>query len=74
MDTPVIPAPSDAREQAILDEFVLIRDQLLLLKQDRSKYIKSDDVIPLYARMIEQVSKLNAIRDNAVSQEENRGK
>jgi hypothetical protein len=72
MDTPVIPAPSDAREQAILDEFVLIRDQLLLLKQDRSKYIKSDDVIPLYNRMIEQVSQLNAIRDNAGPQEENR--
>lgn len=74
MDTPAIPPPRDAREQAILDKFILIRDQLLLLKQDRTTYIRSQDVIPLYDQMITQVSELNAIRAEAGVKEENRGK
>lgn len=72
MDTPGIPAPP-AGEQAILDNFVLIRDQLLLLKQDRTTYIRSQDVIPLYEKTIAQVSELNAVRAEAGIREENRG-
>ncbi|GAB0135743.1 beige/BEACH domain protein [Epichloe bromicola] len=72
MDTPAIPAPRDAREQAILARLSLIRDQLLLLKQDRTTYIRSQDVIPLYDQTIEQVKELNDVRADAGKHEENR--
>ncbi|PHH88441.1 hypothetical protein CDD83_7522 [Cordyceps sp. RAO-2017] len=72
MDTPSVPAPRDAREQAILDRLQLIRDQLMLLKQDRTTYIRSQDVIPLYDQTIEQVRELNAIRAETGNKEENR--
>lgn len=72
MDTPAIPAPRDAREQAILARLNLIRDQLLLLKQDRTTYIRSQDVIPLYDQTIEQVKELNDVRADAGKHEENR--
>jgi hypothetical protein len=73
MDTPAVPLPSDAREVAVLDRLSVIRDQLLLLKLDRSTYIRSQDVIPLYDETIEQVKDLNAIRAQNGSKEENRG-
>lgn len=73
MDTPAIPPPQDAREQAVLDKFTLIRDRLLLLKQDRTTYIRSQDVIPLYNETIAQVSELNTIRAESGITEENRG-
>ncbi|KAJ6437196.1 integral membrane protein [Purpureocillium lavendulum] len=72
MDTPAVPAPRDARERAILDRLVVIRDQLLLLKQDRTTYIRSQDVIPLYDQTIEQVKELNAVRAETGNKEENR--
>ncbi|KAG6037292.1 hypothetical protein E4U41_005234 [Claviceps citrina] len=72
MDTPAIPAPRDAREQAILTRLSIIRDQLLLLKQDRTTYIRSQDVIPLYDQTIEQVKELNHVRAETGSHEENR--
>lgn len=72
MDTPAVPAPRDARERAILDRLVMIRDQLLLLKQDRSTYIRSQDVIPLYDQTIEQVKELTTARAESGSHEENR--
>ena len=73
MDTPAVPLPRDARERAILDRLVIIRDKLLLLKQDRSTYIRSQDVIPLYDETIEEVSQLNAVRAEIGIHEENRG-
>ena len=73
MDTPAVPLPQDAREQAILDRLGLIRDQLLLLKQDRTTYIRSQDVIPLFDRTIEQVKELNRVRTETGNKEENRG-
>lgn len=73
MDTPAIPAPSDSREQAILDRLVTIRDKLLLLKQDRTTYIRSQDIIPLYDETITQVKDLLAIRAESGNKEENRG-
>lgn len=73
MDTPAIPAPSDSREQAILDRLVTIRDKLLLLKQDRTTYIRSQDIIPLYDETITQVKDLLTTRAESGSKEENRG-
>lgn len=72
MDTPAVPAPRDSREQAILARLSVIRDQLLLLKQDRTTYIRSQDVIPLYDQTIEQVKELNDIRAETSNHEENR--
>lgn len=73
MDTPAVPLPRDAREQAILDRLTIIRDHLLLQKLDRTTYIRSQDVIPLYDETIEQVKQLNAIREETGNKEENRG-
>ncbi|KAI9048683.1 hypothetical protein LZ554_007514 [Drepanopeziza brunnea f. sp. 'monogermtubi'] len=70
-DTPSLPIPLDAREQPILDTLMNIRDELTLLKQDRSTYIKSSDVLAIYDRVIEQVKLLNDIRAEK-PQEDNR--
>jgi len=64
--------PKDSREREILEALTAIRDQLLLLKQDRTKYIRSQDVIILYNQTIEQVKELNdARKGHEIS--ENRG-
>ncbi|KAL1996940.1 hypothetical protein VTN49DRAFT_7805 [Thermomyces lanuginosus] len=63
MDSPAVPVPLDPQEQPILDSLLRIRDKLLLLKQDKSSYIKSRDVLPLYEDVITQVEALNAIRN-----------
>lgn len=73
MDTPGVPLPRDAGEIKILENLTLIRDKLLLLKQDRTTYIRSQDVIPLYDQTIVQVSELNRLRAGAGAKEENRG-
>lgn len=57
-----MPMPKDEREQAILDKLSAIRDQLLLLKRDRTKYIRTQDVIVHYDEVVEQVKELNEIR------------
>ena len=72
MDTPAVPLPRDARERAILDRLTIIRDKLLLLKMDRSTYIRSQDVIPLYDETIEQIKGVNAIREETGVKDENR--
>ncbi|MCJ1361534.1 hypothetical protein MMC16_000634 [Acarospora aff. strigata] len=61
-DSPAVQAPLDPKEQPILDSLLQIRDQLSLLKQDRSTYIKSHDVLSLYEQVIEQVQLLNVLR------------
>ncbi|OLN86438.1 UPF0662 protein C30C2.08 [Colletotrichum chlorophyti] len=71
MDTPTCPPPRDARETDILNKLVAIRDRLQLLKQDRTTYIRSQDVIPLYDETIEQVRHLNEVRSGD-RREENR--
>jgi len=71
-DSPAIRAPLDPNEQPILENVLAIRDRLSLLKQDRSTYIRSQDVISLYDQVIHQVEKLNGIRTNKRS-EQNRG-
>lgn len=62
MDSPAIPAPLDPNEQPILETLLRTRDALLLLKRDKSSYIKSRDVLPLYEEVIGEVEKLNAVR------------
>ncbi|KAK5465045.1 hypothetical protein LTS15_001608 [Exophiala xenobiotica] len=61
-DSPITNAPVGPQERPILDKLVLVRDKLLLLKQDKSTYVKSSDVLPLYEQVIEQVSILNDVR------------
>lgn len=72
-DTLTLAPPSDPREQPILDELMLIRAELDILKKDRTTYVKSSTVIPLYDRVVEQVTRLNAIRENR-PHEQNRRK
>jgi hypothetical protein len=62
MESPAIQTPLDPKEQPILESVIQIRDALYLLKQDKSSYIRSRDVLPLYEKVITQVEKLNAIR------------
>lgn len=62
MDSPAVPVPLDPREQPILERLLRTRDALLLLKQDKSSYIKSRDVLPLYEEVTQEVEKLNAAR------------
>ena len=73
-DSPFAAPPLDPREKPILESILIIRDKLLLLKQDKSTYVKSQDVLPLYEQVIEQVGKLNEIREDGQKQLElNRG-
>lgn len=62
MDSPAVPVPLDPREQPILERLLRTRDALLLLKQDKSSYIKSRDVLPLYEEVTQEVEKLNSCR------------
>ena len=63
-DSPTYQAPLDPKEQPILDRLLRLRNELSLLKQDKSTYIKSHDVIALYDQVIEQVHSLNIIRED----------
>lgn len=73
-DSPAVQAPLDQKEQPILDQILIIRNKLSLLKRDRSTYIKTHDVLELYDQVIEQVHLLNIIRaDQDKPLEQNRG-
>lgn len=61
-DSPAHRLPLDPKEQPILDRILHIRDQLSILKQDRSTYVKSADVVTHYNSLIAQVDQLNTIR------------
>lgn len=71
-DSPALQEPLDPQEKPILNELLYIRDELSVLRHDRSTYIKSEDVLPLYERVIEQVHALNDIRQEKRG-EQNRG-
>ncbi|KAJ5625912.1 UPF0662 protein [Penicillium lagena] len=62
MESPAVPVPLDPREQPILERLLRTRDSLLLIKQDKSSYIKSRDVLPLYEEVIGEVETLNTVR------------
>ncbi|KAF2467075.1 uncharacterized protein BDR25DRAFT_305863 [Lindgomyces ingoldianus] len=61
-DSPSLRIPLDPKEQPILDKLLDLRTRLELLKQDRSTYVKSQDVVALYNQVIEQVEVVNALR------------
>ena len=61
-DTPSIPLPLNPAEQPILENLQLIRDELTLLKQDRTTYVKTKDVMVLYDKLVDQVQQLSDIR------------
>lgn len=71
-DTPSIPLPLNPEERPILESLQRIRDELTLLKQDRTTYVKTKDVMALYDRLVDQVQLLNDIRAEKPVQE-NRG-
>ena len=71
-DSPIVRAPLDPREPPILDGILAVRDKLLLLKQDKSTYVKSQDVLPLYEDVIKHVHLLNDVRSEK-KLEQNRG-
>ena len=71
-DSPRPRIPLDAKEQPILDRLLQIRDELSLLKQDRSNYIRSEDVMKIYNEVDVQVEKLNQIRTHK-RDEQNKG-
>jgi hypothetical protein len=62
MDSPITHAPVGQQEKPILEKLLILRDKLLLLKQDKSTYVKSQDVLPLYEEIIEQIHTLNDVR------------
>ena len=62
-DFPAVQNPLDPNEAPIYDSVLCLRDKLTLLKQDKSTYIKSQDVLVLYNAVIEQVHRLNTIRE-----------
>lgn len=70
-DTPTL-SLLDPREQPIVDSLLRIRDDLTLLKQDKSTYVKSSDVMALYERTVDQVKLLSEIRTDK-PQEDNQG-
>jgi hypothetical protein len=61
-DSPFYKSPIDPIERPILDKLVRIRDNLELLKSDKSKHIRSQDVVTYYDQIIQQVHALNEIR------------
>jgi hypothetical protein len=71
-DSPFVKAPLDPKEQPILDRVLQIRDELSLLKSDKSTYVKSQDVMTIYQQINEQVEVLNQIRKDK-RDEQNRG-
>ena len=73
-DSPAVHAPLDPNEKPILDSLLHIRDKLSLLKQDKSTYIKSKDVLSLYNDVVKQVHALNDLREeHGRTLEQNRG-
>lgn len=73
-DSPRAMIPIDPEERPIEGQLLQIRNQLELLKQDKSCYVKSSDVLKLYKDTIVQVRALNDIRKRKDKiDEQNRG-
>lgn len=73
-DSPAVQAPIDPKEGPIFESILSIRDKLSLLKEDKSTYIRSHDVLNLYDQVIEQIHLLNVIREeHGKPLEQNRG-
>ncbi|KAE8253864.1 hypothetical protein A4X13_0g3634 [Tilletia indica] len=52
-------------ELPILEALINIRNRLTALKKDSSQYIRAQDVMQIYQQVIKQISRLNAVRDEA---------
>jgi hypothetical protein len=61
--------PTNPKEQPILDDLLRIRNQLELMRQDKSCFIKTQDVKQLYHDIIPQVHALNDLRGNDLEQQ-----
>lgn len=73
-DSPAVQVTLDPNEKLIYERILGIRDKLSLLKEDRSTYIRSQDVLNLYDQIVEQIQSLNAIRaEHGKPLEQNRG-
>ncbi|PKS07758.1 hypothetical protein jhhlp_006366 [Lomentospora prolificans] len=59
METPALPLPDNSRDREVLNKLSQIRDQLVLLKTDRTTYLRSQEVIPLYNETLRQVNQLD---------------
>jgi len=46
----------------MLDRLLMLRDELALMKQDRSTYVKSSEVVQIYTQVVDQVRHLNTVR------------
>ena len=57
-------------EQPVLEKLIQLRQRLQLFNKDRTKYIKSQDVLSVYENLIDQVQKLNNIREHPVRHDE----
>src|ERR1700733_11513690 len=57
-------------EQPVLEKLIQLRQRLQLFNKDRTKYIKSQDVLSVYESLIDQVQKLNNIRQHPVRHDE----
>ena len=57
-------------EQPVLEKLIQLRQRLQLFNKDRTKYIKSQDVLSVYESLIDQVQKLNNIRQHPVPHDE----
>ncbi|KAI4735361.1 hypothetical protein E4T50_14116 [Aureobasidium sp. EXF-12298] len=68
-DSPFVRFPLDPKEQPILDRLLGLRDQLSVLKSDRTSYIRTQDVLDLYKRLIGEVEKLNDLRTDKRSEQ-----
>jgi hypothetical protein len=68
-DSPFTRFPLDPKEQPILDRLLGLRDQLSVLKSDRTSYIRTQDVLDLYKRLIGEVEKLNDLRTDKRSEQ-----
>ncbi|KAH8923267.1 hypothetical protein BT69DRAFT_1242315 [Atractiella rhizophila] len=55
--------PVPPSELPILEALVNLRNRLTALKKDRTEYIRAHDVMAIYGQVIEQVDKLNAVRN-----------
>ena len=73
METPSCSVPVDPREKDILARLIEIRDKLLLLKEDRKSYIRSQDVMPRLEELEAALRDLEPIRQGPYDNEETEG-
>jgi hypothetical protein len=71
-DSPLFRLPLDPQEKPLFENVLHIRNSLELMKQDKSCFMKSNDVQRLYDETLVQVHALNNLRTNK-RDEQNQG-